>query len=187
MCVKDSLRLTSCQVSNVYTQKHTLTNTPWICSHSHTNEMKMVNVSRQTRVLQSLVSYRIDPFVFPWSLVQSSTQNVKRNVIKLEFIESLNISNDSASLISYFHSSFPVFFLFLSAFGAGSVYRCVSVGSGVVQEHLVEAFKGFSQVILQSREGGADGWRTKPVRDEAKVWQAALDSWLQDGRRPRVS
>lgn len=28
MCVKDSLRLTSCKMSNVYTQKHTLTNTP---------------------------------------------------------------------------------------------------------------------------------------------------------------
>lgn len=183
-CVKDSLRLTSCKMSNFYTQKHTLTNTPWMFSHSHTNEMKMVNVSQQTHVLQSIV-----PFIFPWSVVHSppSTQNVKRNVIKLEFIESLNISNDSPSLISYFHSSFPVFFLFLSAFGAGSVCRRVSVGSGVVQEHLVEAFKGFSQVILQSREGGADGWRTKTVRDEAKVWQAALDSWLQDGRRPRVS
>lgn len=113
-------------------------------------------------LLYRIVSYR--SFSFPVICCSLSTQNVKRNVIKLEFIESLNIS---APLISYFHSSFPVFFLFLSAFGA--VCRCVSVGSGVVQEHLVEAFKGFSQVILQSREGGADGWRTKTVRDEAKV------------------
>lgn len=141
-----------------------------------------------SRLVSSSLFFRIVPFIFPWSVVHSppSTQNVKRNVIKLEFIESLNISNDSTFLISYFHSSFPVFFLFLSS-SFGAVCRCVSVGGGVVQEHLVEAFKGFSQVILQSREGGADGWRTKTVCDEAEVWQAALDSWLQDGRRPRVS
>lgn len=45
----------------------------------------------------------------------------------------------------------------------------MSVGRGVVQEHLVETFKGFSQVVLQSCERGADGRRTEAMRDEAKV------------------
>lgn len=45
----------------------------------------------------------------------------------------------------------------------------MSVRRGVVQEHLVETFKGFSQVVLQSCERGADGRRTEAMRDEAEV------------------
>ncbi|TNN78690.1 hypothetical protein EYF80_011094 [Liparis tanakae] len=43
-----------------------------------------------------------------------------------------------------------------------------------------------AKVVLKRGHGGADGGGAKAVSDEAEVGQAALDSRLHDGGRPRV-
>lgn len=61
------------------------------------------------------------------------------------------------------------------------------VGRVVVQEHLVHAFEGFRQVVLESSQGSAYGWGPKAVGDEAEVSQAALNPWFQNGGGPAIA
>lgn len=90
------------------------------------------------------------------------------------------------TLFLFFKFSFPVFLLLVASFTTWAFPRRVPVSGGVVQEHLVHAFERLSEIVLQGRERGANGWGAEAMRDEAEVREAALDPWLQDGAGPAV-
>lgn len=80
--------------------------------------------------------------------------------------------------------SLPVLLHLLRAFTA-AFGRALRVAARA-QVHFVHLFERLVQIVLQRGHGGADGRGTEAVGDEAEVGQAALDAWLQDGRRPGV-
>lgn len=59
--------------------------------------------------------------------------------------------------------------------------------SGRTHVHFVHLLERLVEVVLQRGHGRADGRRAEAVGDEAEVSQAALNPWLENGSRPRVS
>lgn len=97
----------------------------------------------------------------------------------------LKDSGFSSSFEFSFELSFPVLVHFVGRF-ASTVWGSLGVTTRA-QVHLVYLFERLVQVVLKRGHGSADGRRAKAVSDEAEMSQAALDSRLHDGGRPRVS
>lgn len=69
----------------------------------------------------------------------------------------------------------------------GAVGRGLRGVSGRTHVHFVHLLERLVEVVLQRGHGRTDGRRAEAMGDEAEVSQAALNPWLENGSRPRVS